>query len=278
MTAEPCWQVVVSKVPNDASFGKVVGGIVPLVYSNGTGYIGMFAVESAERGVGMGRSLLNATMAYSLVNGVRILGLTSVPGQEPMYERRGFVETGTHKLMTRRTLPASESTLAHAPPPDGCSVVNVRSLTTQQLVAYDLRCSGLERPHLWTQEALFHREDVFGFAAVDASDPSQLRGLVLVCKQEDIGYKFGPLSAETPEVAKDLLQRATLHATDEKYPLSIPAWSRNAQMLPMLEELGWWPEGFINHQMWVGGIEPDAQKPGGIAEKVVYAFFDGATG
>lgn len=57
--------------------------------------------------------------------------------------------------------------------PDG-SIVNIRELPLKLLVSHELKYTGFERPELWSQEHMFRRPDVFGYALVSKSPPTEV--------------------------------------------------------------------------------------------------------
>jgi hypothetical protein len=159
----------------------------------------------------------------------------------------------------------------------GVHLVPLEEIPALVLVGHDLACTGLERKALWSQEALFSRDDTFGLALVKESARDELEGWILVraCQR---GFRFGPLYAASKENATLLLHQAMrrLEADDGNFIAEV--WVQNEQACRVFEEAGWTNVGVDYHRMWLNGKVPEAQQPGGKADKEVYAMFDAGEG
>lgn len=110
-----------------------------------------------------------------------MVGLDAVQEKVATYGRRGFVEKGIVRLMSRvgmkeRTLEAAFEHFRG----EGVHLVDLEEVPVGVPVESDLACTGLERRGLWTQEALFSRNDTFGLALVKEGAKDKLEGWILV--------------------------------------------------------------------------------------------------
>jgi hypothetical protein len=159
----------------------------------------------------------------------------------------------------------------------GVHLVDLEQIPSKILVESDLAYTGLERKALWTQEALFNRDDTFGLALVKESAQDELEGWILVrgCQQ---GFRFGPLHATSKDNATLLLHQAMRRMEAEDGSFIAEVWAENKQACKVFEEAGWTNVGVDYHRMWLNGKVPEAQQPGGKAEKEAYAIFDAGEG
>lgn len=255
---------------------------MPFVFANQSGWVGFFCINEDFRGKGYGRQLFQACMDHFTLHSTRFIGLDAVTQQKETYMRRGFVAKGTIRLVTRRSLqeaplPKSDFT----PCPSIASetkydLVDIRDLPLTGLFRSDLECSGLERVRLWTNEALFERPDLFGYGIISKEDKNELQGWILV-RRCSLGFRFGPLYAETVEIASKLLEES-LKRCDGGGSMIAEVWMGNQESLGLFTKYGWVPTGIDYHRMWLDGRVPGEQQEGGKAEKAMFAIFDAGEG
>jgi hypothetical protein len=258
---------------------KPEGCIVPFVFSNGTGWVGFFCLNAPVRGHGWGGKLFQAGLDHFKKNGATVVGLDAVQEQVGTYSRRGFVEKARVRLMVRKGLKEQELAggLEHV---HGLKnrVTDLDHIPTRLLVASDLLHTGLERTKLWTKEAMFDRDGTtFGLAIVKEDVEEELEGWILV-RNCDQGYRFGPLYSNTPENAEFLLRTAMRRLEAEDGSLIAEVWQENKEAVKIFEDAGWTYAGLEYHRMWLDGRVPEAQQPGGKAEKEMFAVFDAGEG
>jgi hypothetical protein len=250
------------------------GCIVPFVFDNSTGWVGFFILNESFRGFGYGGALFKALLQYFEGAGTRHIGLDGVAEQKATYERRGFVEKGMVRLMTRndtKNVPQTEASLW-----EGEKIIPIRDVAREKLVENDLLYSGFERRRLWTDEALFRRNDVSGVAVVKGPD-EVLEGWTLIRKCEH-GYRIGPVYAHCDEVASLVLHAAMKTLEGQDGSLVAEAWMGNPDGVKIFENLGWKWAGIDYHRMWLNGDVVPQQAPGGAAEKGMFAIFDAGEG
>ncbi|KAE9974943.1 hypothetical protein BLS_008619 [Venturia inaequalis] len=259
---------------------KPQGCILPIVYTNKTGWVGFFCLNASVRGLGWGGKLFQAALDQFVKGSVEVVGLDAVQEQVGTYGRRGFVEMerGLVRLMGRpgmKEVPL-KGTFEHVRG-EGVRLVDLESVPVGVLVESDLACTGLERTGLWNREALFERSDAFGFALVSEGAKDELEGWVLVRGCEE-GFRFGPLYANSKDNATLLLHQAMRRLEGKDGSFIAEVWPQNELACKVFEEAGWTNVGVDYHRMWLNGKVPAAQHPGGKADKEVYAIFDAGEG
>ena len=73
------------------------------------GYLGMLAVDPAEQGKGLGRTMVDAAEGYfreRACTGIELVVVSLRPDLPPFYRRLGYVEAGTEEFRPSRTLSA----------------------------------------------------------------------------------------------------------------------------------------------------------------------------
>jgi len=251
--------------------------VVPFVFANGTGWVGFFCVNEAMRGRGWGAALFQAGLERFAARGATTVGLDAVREQVGTYARRGFVEAATINVMVRNGLAIQPLNQGLLRPDDGEELIPLDHIPAKVLTKSDLEHSGLERPMLWTQDAMFSRPDAFGFALVREGSTDQLEGWILVrgCQH---GFRFGPLYATSPSRAALLLRTAMKRVEKQEGTFIAEVWPQNPNAVSVFEEAGWKSAGVDYHRMWLHGVVPKEQQPGGLASKESYAVFDAAEG
>ncbi|ORX95970.1 acyl-CoA N-acyltransferase [Clohesyomyces aquaticus] len=260
-------------------YGKPEGCCVAFTYPNGTGWVGFFIVNAVHRGLGHGRALLQTvTDSYDAKN-ISVIGLDGVEEQVKTYERRGFVDIARIKLMTRPSLAEKPSPWIADPLKDDEEMVDSRGVDFEHIRALDLALNGLDRKLLWSEEALFSREDVWAAAIVSrrVESSKKLLGFVLVRRCEH-GHRFGPLYAETYQQAALLLRRAMENNDGPDGSMIAEVFGSNPKGMKLFQALGWDYTGLDYHRMWLGGRVPKEQQDGGLGTKNMYAIFDASEG
>jgi hypothetical protein len=256
---------------------KPEGCVVPFVYPNGTGWVGFFCINEPFRGFGWGATLFQAGLDHFTAGGANVVGLDAVHEQVSTYGRRGFVEKSKIRLMVRDGLGEQplEGGLEH--PQQGQELFPLYRVPSEVLTKSDLDHSGLERPNVWTMKAMFSRPDAFGFALVKGGTMDALEGWILVRSCQH-GFRFGPLYATTKEGANLLLRTAMKRVEKEKGTFIAEVWPQNPEANAVFEGAGWKYAGIDYYRMWLNGLVPKQQQPGGLAEKQCFAIFDAGEG
>jgi ribosomal protein S18 acetylase RimI-like enzyme len=185
--------------------GQPVATISVVRYGNAHGFLGLYIVDPAHRGQGLGLQLWQAGMTH--LSG-RTVGLDGVVAQQDNYRRSGFA------LAWRN---ARYEGLGTGTPVSDPQVVPLAALPLAQLTAYDLPLFGAPR-------------DAFLQAWVDQPG-SIARGLVVdgelkgygVLRPCRAGFKIGPLFADTPALAERLFVAMRAHVPKgDRFYLDVP--------------------------------------------------------
>ena len=81
-----------------------------------------------------------------------------------------------------------------------------------------------------------------------------------------------------PDRAELLLRAVVTRLEDRSCNLSAEIWPQNPEAVAVFEKVGWKHAGLEYRRMWLNGKIPQAQQPGGTADKQAYAMFDAAEG
>ena len=168
--------------------GQPAATVSAVRYGERFSFLGLYITAPEMRGRGYGVAVWRAGREH--LTG-RVVGLDAVLEQETTYGRDGFV--ADHRT-TRHVLASTSSV-----PPPRRSMVDVRELPLETLVAYDGRLFPGDRSAFLT--AWLAMPDALSLAVLEGD---QLIGWALrrSCLE---GHKVGPLFANDPEVANDLL-------------------------------------------------------------------------
>jgi hypothetical protein len=220
--------------------GEMVGGGAVVSYGGELGFIGLFIVEQARRGRGLGGELwpeLRETLERRLVPGAAI-GLDGVLAMEPFYAADGF-RTAHRHLRMRGTGSVATPDRALRPLAD---------VPFETVAALDRACFGCDRRSFlrpWIEPA--------GGLALGLPENGELRGFGVArpCRE---GFKIGPLFADGGEAAERILRALASHAAGGPYFLDVP--DRNAEAVGLADGLGL-EQVFACARMYRG--EPPAQ-------------------
>ena len=193
-----------------ANQDEVLGGGAIIRHSDHFGFMGLFIVNNAHRGKGLGTKLWFARrdrLLSRLTDGGTI-GLDGVDAMVPFYQQGGFEPFTRHR---RFQLTQSAPGLMRSE-----RIVDLASVSLPLLADYDSQCFPSRRePFLaaWTTQT-----KAVSLACVTAS---QLLGYG-VMRPCQIGWKIGPLFADSVEVADDLFQAFQLASLDLPIFLDVP--------------------------------------------------------
>lgn len=252
---------------------KAEGCVVAFSYPNNTGWVAFFIMTAAFRGQGMGRQLWTEMESTFRANGTKIIGLDGVQEQVGTYKRRGFVDIASIPLMVRDSLKTKPLDV-EADSEQAVGLHDIKNVDPNLLAKLDREHTGLDRCAYWSTEGLLSRPNSNGFAIVRGKE---LTGFIFVRRCE-LGYRFGPLYAETYVEAKQLLQRAMNETAASHETFIAEAFGSNAKGREVFEELGWTYANVSYHRMWLNGVVPEAQQENGRGTKGMYAIFDACAG
>ena len=211
--------------------GEPVASIFAVRYGAGFGFIGGYIVRPEYRGKGFGMALWRAGMARLAGRNV---GLDGVPAQQANYARSGFRLAHRNVRFEGRGsgLPAEDRVLPLGPQ------------DIDEAVAYDREFFPDHRAQFmrhWLQQD--------GSIALGVRDGGALLGYAVLrpCRA---GFKIGPLCADAPQVAEELMQALRGRVpVDEPVFLDVP--EPNAAALALAERHGMRP-CFETARMYIG--------------------------
>lgn len=224
--------------------GEPIACISAVNYDDSFGFLGFYIVRPEFRGRGYGLAIWNAAIAH---HGDRNVGLDGVPAQQHNYQKSGFV-------LAHRNVRYEGTALGGQIAP---GVVELSRLRFARLAAFDRQLFPADR------EA-FLREwialpDSHALAAVVDGD---LRGYAVMraCR---VGYKIGPLFAESEVIAEDLFISLTSRI-DPGTPIYLDVPELNPAAVELAERHGMTP-AFETARMYNRGQPPiDLNKVFGI--------------
>jgi hypothetical protein len=199
--------------------GKPVGTVLATRWNESYGWIGMYIVDQAYRGRGIGLQLFDAALERLAPGSV---GLDGDARQQENYRRSGFVDVHGNTRWHWRAGAAR-------PGRSVVEVVDAREVPLDTLVELDARAVGAARPRLIA--AWLAQPDARAEAVV-----SEGRAIGLVtARPARMGWKVGPLYAEDAEIAGALLATITEDLESECW-LDSP--DPNAVAMAMMRRFG----------------------------------------
>jgi predicted N-acetyltransferase YhbS len=181
--------------------GRVVGTVLASRWSEGFGWIGLYLVDPAHRGRGIGIDLFGRALAR-LEPGT--VGLDGDASQQANYRRSGFRDV--HGITRWRGL---ASAWRRRPADPTLALADPRELAFDALVAMDARTAGARRPALlraWLDQpearlaAATRADDLVGFAAA---------------RPARHGWKVAPVLAADPAAAELLIGSVVYDLPDD---------------------------------------------------------------
>lgn len=198
--------------------GAPVAAISAVRYGAGFGFIGFYIVVPEQRGRGYGLALWQAALAR--LRG-RVVGLDGVLAQQDNYRRSGF-ELAYRNMRFEGVAEPAQAGAADA----STSLVPLGGIPADSLFAYDRRC--FPEPRAAFLQAWIAQPGSVALGAL-REDGMVGYGVARPCR---VGWKIGPLFADSPEIAETLFSalQARLPA-GASFFLDIPACNAAAWAL-----------------------------------------------
>jgi len=211
-----------------------IGCISAASYEADFGFLGCYLVDHRYRGHGYGRFLWERAIA---VLSAGCIGLEGAVALQETYLRHGFAKSCLH---VRHQLQSGTRKSVSAP------LVDIHTVPFEQVLTYDTRHFVGMRSHF-----LHHWLDspeMQGWAYLQAG---QLLGYGLI-RPAEVGYRIGPLFANTAEVAQQLLA-ALLQIPPAEQPVFIDVPKGNESATQLMQQFKAIPL-FSNCRMYKGGV------------------------
>jgi GNAT superfamily N-acetyltransferase len=212
--------------------GEMAAGISAVRYGDDFGFIGLYIAHPSFRGQGHGRRVWSAGMQH--LTG-RTVGLDGVPEQQANYRSMGFEAAYETHRWSGTLAPGNTGEVRTAGPSDSPAIL-----------AYD-------RDLFPASRNAFLNEWLHAPRVVKLLVRSGQVGGYAVCRRCHEGWKIGPLFADTPSDAEQLLLACAVEAGGEMLQIDVPEVQR--EFANRLRDLGF-SQGFTTARMY-RGPKPD---------------------
>lgn len=202
-------------------------------YDDHFAFGGLYIVKNEFRAKGYGTLILERCLEYC---GSRILGCDGVLAQVVSYKKIGFKEA---HLNTRYQVICPEISNKI-----NSSIITISNIPFTKLLEYDSELFPANRSSFL--KSWIRQPESYGFGFVEQN---KLLGYALArrCKS---GFKIGPLFANTPTIAKDLLTQIISLIPGEELSLDVPEPNKEALKLASLFDM---KSGFQVMRMYRNG-------------------------
>ncbi|MCP9809437.1 GNAT family N-acetyltransferase [Cyanobium sp. HWJ4-Hawea] len=190
--------------------GRPIGCIAGVRYNDFYGFIGLFLVEPAQRGKGYGRQLWAHALDH--LSGLACIGIEAAPDRIADYAGWGFEPASKTRRWQWNGSPAAggpgagvgPGVVGASDPADGLILLEGPAIPRAAVQAYDAAHEPSPRPH-FLGDWLDHPAGTV-LALVDAKGVCHGFGRIRPCLlQPGLGWRLGPLLADTPALAQRLL-------------------------------------------------------------------------
>lgn len=209
---------------NDAFYGiffqdNLIGGGSIVSYNGKLGFMGFFVVKPEYRSQGIGRRLwyLRRDTLLSRLRPDAPIGLDGVLAMQPFYRKGGFEIAFRDE---RYELKSSNYKVSNC-------ISSIQTADFQLINHFDYKCFGFNREQFLKKWLFGLQRFTFKFM-----DKNLLKGYVVI-RKASVGYRIGPLFAETPAIAEELLKATLTVILDEPIYIDVPV--TNADALEMLK-------------------------------------------
>lgn len=229
------WLLLISS-PGNVCLGieensRIIATATVMNYKNLTGWVAMVLVDKEHRGKGYARMMLDRLFEKTAC--CRSLKLDATPAGEPVYRKMGFIKEYMIYRMTREPLGVYLNDTGFNP-----EVLSVNPNVLVELATFDAEVFGADRQQLISH--LLSRSPEQSMMYVKNG---KIRGMVT----GRLGRRFfqcGPLPADNPGTAQELVSAALLRHTSQPVVVDVPEYQ---------EDLILWFEqaGFIRQRHFI---------------------------
>tara|TARA_Y100001968_G_C19440410_1_gene762199 strand:- start:2698 stop:3588 length:891 start_codon:yes stop_codon:yes gene_type:complete len=183
---------------------KPIGCIAGIRYNSSYGFIGLFFVLEGYRGNGFGVELWKHALLY--LKDIPCIGLEAAPNRINDYSNWGFqISSTTTRWQWKSEGGFIVDNLYIDSDLQGIKVIEAVSLPSSLVQTYDANREPSPRPHFLTDWLNHPEGKVLGL--VDEKGNCHGFGRIRPCLlKNDVGWRIGPLLADTPPLAEFLLR------------------------------------------------------------------------
>ena len=192
-------------------WGRPIGCISAVRYSNDYGFIGLFIIEEEFRKQWFGAYLARTALSYL---GKRNIGLDGMPDRIESYERIGFKLA--YRILRFEGIAQGKITK---------NLVDANEIPFVDLAKYDTKMFSAERHEFL--KCWINQPESSSYCVMK---DNTIKGYGVIRKAID-GFKIGPLFADTPEIAETLFIALSSCAPNEKIYIDVPETNKEALAL-----------------------------------------------
>ncbi len=189
--------------------GVPVASISSVAYDSSFGFLGLYIVKPEYRGRGFGIKIWERALDYL---GDRNIGLDGVIARQKDYEKYGF------KFAYRNLRFAGSFTC----PTRSKNLVDLKNLETSKIAEYDVQMFPTRRDNFISRWVKQKGSKALGHLA---NGKLVGYGVLRPCR---IGFKVGPLFADSREIAQELLSGLASHAGKDRIFIDVPEPNKQA--------------------------------------------------
>ena len=204
---------------------RLVACISAVRYGDQFGFMGFYIVDPPYRGQGYGIQMWQSALDH--LQGVSSIGLDGVVAQQDNYRKSGFLVAHRNMRFEGR-LPLSETAPILRPEE---RLVPILQVPTDVILDFDALHFPISRPTFL--ESWLHQPEHQGLAIMRSHEICAY-GIVRPCAS---GYKIGPLFADNPNQARNLVLALCQDLKDEA-PIYLDLPAANAAAVDLATELG----------------------------------------
>lgn len=190
-----------------------IASLSAVSYGPDFGFLGFYIVKPEHRGKGFGLKLWKEAMKYLDTQNI---GLDGVVAQQENYKKSGFILAYSNI----RYEGIGSKTVKPSP-----NIVLIKDISFDQLLHYDRQFFPADRERFLKEWIKQPESLALGFVK---NNTLMGYGMVRKCS---VGYKIGPLFADTAKIADELFQQFRAFVGNEKIYLDVPEVNKEAVFL-----------------------------------------------
>jgi GNAT superfamily N-acetyltransferase len=205
------WEFLLSSNPDQCLVvvleGKVKATVTAITYDNQLAWIGMMLVDKSIRGQGIGKLLMRSIIKE--LGFCTAVKLDATPAGLPVYLKLGFTPEATIYRMTGRNDKCEKFKQPHP------NIRGIKSEDLPKILEYDSRIFGVSREELFRDLLKRSPQSCFLF-----DNDNFLHGFTMG-RPGTRYFQLGPLSADSPQVAIQLLELSLSQPKDSQVVVDV---------------------------------------------------------